>query len=198
MLVGLRCARVHPVLEPPSQLERAPDHVVAVAGQPQLPLDRVHHLLGGRDARRGDQHQERDLVGGGRRERPDPAALADPPEADPLRLERLDDRERVLDLQFEPAAGRVAGRFALAAPVERDDADPGRGQELVQMAVEGAVPRPLAGAVKRDDRRAARRRVARREGDAVVLDSQIFHWSSFGSGRECTSMSRRVGRVSAT
>src|SRR4029450_11189234 len=76
---ALGCASVYAVLEPPPQVERACHRVVAVAGQPELACHRVHHLLGRRDTGRGDEHEERHLLRGGRGERSDPAALAEPP-----------------------------------------------------------------------------------------------------------------------
>jgi hypothetical protein len=82
--------------------------------------------------------------------------------------------------------------------VKGGDADPGVGEQLVEVPVELGVARPFPGSVERDDRGLTRRRVARRQRDPAVLDRQLFQRSSFGSGREWTSMRVVVGRVSAT
>src|SRR5205823_7368059 len=155
-------------------------------------LDRVHHLLGGRYPGRGDEDEELDLVGRSRGKRADPAPLADPPEADVGRIDGSQHRERVVDLNLEPPAGGVAGGLALPATVERDDADAGRGQQVVQVRVRAEVTRAFACALKRDDHRLARRRVARGQLDVAAADAQVFHFSSLGSGREWTRISRVV------
>ena len=53
---------MYPVIESPSEVECSIDHVLAVAGEEELPLHRVQHLLGGRDASRRDQDEKRDVV----------------------------------------------------------------------------------------------------------------------------------------
>jgi hypothetical protein len=198
LLVGLGRDRVHPVLEPSPQLERAFYRLVPVAGQAQLALDRVHHLLGRRHPGGGDEDEERDLVRGCGGERPDPAALADPPEADPFCVDGPQHGQRVVDLELEPAARRVAGRLAFAAAVEGHDADPVRRQKLVQVLQRRRLARPLAGPVKRDESRRAGARVAGGQREAVALDPQLVQPSSCGSGLACTTTSVVVGRVSAT
>jgi hypothetical protein len=54
--------------------------------------------------------------------------LADSPKADSLRVDRSEDRERVLDLKLEAATTGFASRLTLAAAVERDDANARRRQ----------------------------------------------------------------------
>jgi hypothetical protein len=112
-------------------------------------------LLGRRDAGRGQQDEERDLVGRDRRERADPGSLADPPEANPLGVQRAQHGQRVIDLKLEAPARRVAGRLALAAAVEGDDADPVLREQLVHVAQRWRLARALAGPVQRDERRRA-------------------------------------------
>src|SRR5204863_4039161 len=108
------------------------------------------------------------------------------------------DGDCIVRLQVEAAARRVAGGPTLSAPVEGDDADPRRRQQLVEVRVERALARPLAGSVQRDNRLLSSGRVARGQSEAVPLDLQLFQRSYFGNGREWTTASVGVGRVRAT
>ena len=124
---------MHVRLESAPQVEHPLNHVVAVSGDAQLPLDGVHHLLRRGDAGRGDEHEEGDLVGARCRDRTDPAALADPPEPHALGVDGPQDGDSIVRLQVEAAARRITGGLTLSAPVEGDDADPRRRQQLVEV-----------------------------------------------------------------
>ena len=97
------------------------------------------------------QHEERDPLRPGGRHRPDPATLAEPPETEPIDVECVGESDCVVRLELETAARRLAGRFALAAPVEGEHADARRRKDVVQAAVQKPLARSLVGAVDCDD-----------------------------------------------
>ena len=123
---------------------------------PGLERSRPCHLLAGSDAAGGHEGEKPHAGGSRRRHRPDPASLADPPEPDPVAVDPgkrgdvLEHGERVVRLEPELPAGRLARRSALAAPVEGDDRDAGGRERRVQVLVQVPVLQTGSGTLDSD------------------------------------------------
>ena len=127
-------------------------HVGGVALPSELDGGAPAHLRRRRHAARGDEDEERDVPGPRRRERRHPSALAEAPEADPLRVdlrarcERRYGGERIGALLVE-TIGRAG------PPVEPKYGDAPRRQHAREVEEEEVIARRTAGRMQGDDRR---------------------------------------------
>jgi hypothetical protein len=81
---------------------------------------------------------------------------------------------RVIDLQAETPPRAVARGLTLATTVEGDDPDPSGGKQLVRMAIDRAIPGPLARAMEGNDSSTPSRRITRRKRKLAPPNPQLL------------------------